>query len=703
MPMTDKELEEIAKSYQAKTDKNAKPSAEVASPEDKDGFIMESLKDLGISGAEGFSFGQAKKALSYYQALQEASNPEEFDSLYQQKLKENEEALERIKERSPIMYWTGEIGGGLLNPLPGGLAKGAATALGLTKAASAIAELSPVLGKAAQGTAEGALMGGGLSALDSEKEGKDLISDIVQGAKFGGLTGGALSGTGGLAKKAWESLKKESPTAQKAARAFELEKEGLGPEPLKPGRSFSDETPTELKSEPISLGSTSGMSKLIGELQNTAKRVSDSAIKLFDHSINQYQQFFEKNAKVPLSVNDEVIGNDINQILTAINNNKEELKKALGSNFIRELTQTSSPFLTPQYGDVNAGQLNSLRRELIKNLDKIEDIDVKNMLVGENGLIKAIEKTLTKKFPEFSTLKNNIDIAARPAERLMEEELMADPNLPKKSRIFLSDLDPDVARSKLEKVVKDLSKRYYTGGISSAEERKLFEQFLQNYENSLNELSNKQITAKDELGDLLAKALGSELKKTGISKGEDAFVARSRLLREAGAESPEALKRAVETSGGNIGALIATAGWRPENDKALLSVMPLLKGKVGAGLLGFPAIKGAQYAGKIAGSAPVKGFKALQQLPINQLKAIANQLSSSESPYISNIGRSAAEGLEQSGMGRAIFLHQIFTNPDIRKELGLTVNDEGKFESKPEYSEEEQRKAVLEEMSKKGM
>jgi len=154
------------------------------------GSVLQTLLDTAVGAGQGVTFGTGEDiAAGGLAAVDYLSGDKgDFSDLYKKRHEQTTDFIEESEERSPVLYKTAEIGGGILS----GLLSGGSTA-GLRAAT--------VLGRAGQslkvGATAGSLYGLGESKesfLGSNEDRKKVVEDIV----FGGLSGAALGAGGDL-------------------------------------------------------------------------------------------------------------------------------------------------------------------------------------------------------------------------------------------------------------------------------------------------------------------------------------------------------------------------------------------------------------------------------------------------------------------------------------------------------------------------
>jgi len=138
------------------------------------------LESAGLGAAQGLSLGFADEAEGFTRALANL----DLDG-YKKYRDIARERYTKAGEVNPYSFAAGELGGGLLLPIPGA---------GAAKATS-------LLGKLGTTAAKGAAIGAGYGAGYSEKEGLESLEDAAIGGALGGVLGGGL-GASSAAKAA---------------------------------------------------------------------------------------------------------------------------------------------------------------------------------------------------------------------------------------------------------------------------------------------------------------------------------------------------------------------------------------------------------------------------------------------------------------------------------------------------------------------
>jgi hypothetical protein len=381
----------------------------------------------------------------------------------------------------------GGVGGMMLNPIPGAGAKALVEAAGAAKLAKAL-EVAPTL---VSRVGTGALIGGGTEAIRSKADigSKEYFKDIGKGMGMGGAFGVGEEYLGRTGTWAKEEIAK-SPKIQRIIRAFQLSKG----------------TPFEMnpEGEPIKLTEEltregGGPSKILKQLDYVKRELATSFKRMYDVAKEDFNDFFRVNGKTVLNSDQPEISNIIN----VLNQHKSDLSKAIGSGEINKLTNLNavidpaSGVLASKNYQGTVSDLYDLRRALLDNVgsDKIKqlDRDTFTSLYGgkdKKGLVNEIDELLSNMFPDstkqgikgYSTLKNNIDKAASPLEKLInktaDEEAIS---------LRLSDLSDNKSNQTVQNALDRILKRMGPA-FGDAEQRNAFNQMVDTYEDVLSHM-----------------------------------------------------------------------------------------------------------------------------------------------------------------------------------------------------------------------
>ncbi len=166
-----------------------------------------------LGAQEGLTFGAASKLAGVAGALggKFGGDVRPISEIYQEAQSEDKALREAAKEQNPASYIAGQLGGGVLMPVPGG---------------AALKGLGAVEKTAAQG-----LIGGGLEAAGRTESLSELPGNVIKGAAVGGLAGGAVGRLGQLASRITEGARKGAgQLAVKATGATASQAEKFAPE-----------------------------------------------------------------------------------------------------------------------------------------------------------------------------------------------------------------------------------------------------------------------------------------------------------------------------------------------------------------------------------------------------------------------------------------------------------------------------------------
>jgi hypothetical protein len=130
------------------------------------------------------------------------------------------------------------------------------------------------------------------------------------------------------------------------------------------------------------------------------------------------------------------------------------------------------------------------------------------------------------------------------------------------------------------------------------------------------------------------------------------------------------LKQRVNDSSQNMAALVGVVGKNQAQGHMRVEDMAQAFEDPKGLFKGLSTLNLARAAGKTEASikALTPGIK-LRDMTIDQLKEVARSLSKKDNVIVSNIGKSAMQGLEENPMYKGVFLNQIAQNPELRKNI----------------------------------
>lgn len=703
------------------------------SPSADTGFVPETTEDSSLiedlletagagaaSVAQGFTVGQGTKLLGAIEALGEAkdlSDLEKLYSRYQELAGKRKEQYQELSGKHPFVSTAGEIGGAILNPLPGAAAKTAVELAGAAKLAKALQ--LPVGLVSRMGT--GGLLGGGMSAITSEKEGLDYLKDIGIGTGVGlGLGFGEFVGAEKFTPWAKDYIAK-SPKIQNIIRSFQL----------------SRGTPFEMNPEgkPIYLTEPAeraggGPTPIFQQLDYVKNKMVDSLQKMYNFSRKEFDGFFNNYGDEILDVNNP----QIKTVLKILEDNKGILSKAVGSekieNLVGGLPRTGSlgELIEGNYkGTVS--NFYDLRKALYDKINHLTDLnvldrDTQRLLYGEagkGGVVNLIDEALSSspKFGKtYTNLKKNVDVAASPFENLLNR----DPN--DEARVIrLSDLSKDEATKKANAIFSTMAESLGSTGFSDVKRRVVFNNMIDKYEEVIKTLYQNSPEFKgimDRLGKIKVKgktASSSEIEEalTKLQSGEpieaigdipisklskevqDALKAEFKSLKSrASFEPPAKMEKMTKDVARDISTLKTQTGIRDATDPELGDIFtkplgagsPLELTTRTASTLGSGVRKIEDFAKGLPSylkTPVVKSAQAavdLKKANMDQLKQWAEILSKDKRPSVSNIGRAAMSSLEENPVAKAAFLNTIMQNSTAREILRLSPGKPEKKEEK---------------------
>jgi GH24 family phage-related lysozyme (muramidase) len=338
---------------------------------------LQQVKDLARATAQGASFGFSDEALAMVRAIKEKRK-------YEDVVKEEREALERISKESPVLATGAELIGGIGPALltGGGSAVAQAGRAGIMAAAKAAAK-------------EGAKFGAATALGKTEQ----LFEKPVEAAKevaMGAVTGGALGGliTGGtqaLGKAlpaVGEKFAKEFPRAK---TAFEYAKRtGKEVGSIEPAVSKELETTALGLTESLRQSQKMG-SKRIGEYID---RLSDKGVKITSNDLSKSQAV-----------------KSVRELATAIDDVLPRIpsdKRGQIQSFLDKMTPSGESLLQIEQ-QFSPSEIYSIRKtlsqtyhNLIKNDPNISFATKSKMLQAEEALRKALED----KLPAYKALND---------------------------------------------------------------------------------------------------------------------------------------------------------------------------------------------------------------------------------------------------------------------------------------------------------
>jgi hypothetical protein len=741
--MTEEELREAREIAKGIGSQKAEPTPSDSSASSEEGILdyaFNTAEDVALKGLEGLGFGLPKKAMaateaaSKYIASPDEMSLEDVKKIYEEALQKNKERLELAEERTPILGGAAEIAGGFLNPLPatgakmlggvlglGKLAKGASglikaseipETLGAVEKAKRIADLArkaQFAEKAITSVGEGGLIGGGLSAINSEAESvPEFAKDVGLGTLTGLGFGAAIPIGGAAASKAWEGLKK-GEGVQKAIRAFQLTK--------------GQKTMLNPEGKPIDLDDVEGQKDVV----KMAKKATDTVFKrfkeLFDTAKNDQEAFFINHGNEKLNPVDPKISQPLNEVLQGLKDNFKLLDDVIvPSDYLKSALQVArDPLLSGKnlFLGTDISTLSKIRHNILKNSSELKGENIKRVLFGNEqegirGLVDKIDDIIMSKHPQYKQLRDNVKMAAKPAEMLLSGVVDQD-----SITAFLSDLSPEQQDKAVKGVVYRLIRQSGKEGQSGAEAGVAFDAAINQFKESVSHMAAHSPTFAEKEGfklkDLfttfkkemegmgLDKATAEKLAKEMASRfeastqGQDALstMTKTSKFADAGKMLAKELEIAQDEASKGMGVIATNTGIRPGADK---EIGGLLTKAVKAGFqpLDWPAVKTGKYLGAAARRvAPVtKTYRDLNRIPVDELKSWAQYLSASKNPKMQNIGRAAVESLNNDPtIGRAVFLNQAMSSPDIREMLGLSLA--GQKEEAESSENEEQAEARL--------
>lgn len=716
--------------------KKASPVPEVSAEAEEDSGAVSSFIDLLLGAQEGATFHLGKRGVA-------AAKAALSDKTYEEELTEIQKALDEAKERSPILFGTGELGGAFLNPVPGTLAKMGAEAIGASKLAEVVGSGASKLAEKI-GVPSAKIVGEGGSEMVPiinllEKPTTERIGALAGRMISGGIEAGLVGAGGEAVEGRYENIPRATLASMLIGSSFPLAGEAMG----RAGKKLEDydwfqkaKRGFSLSKEGIGISSISGQNTIVKRLTDSASKIKDiakstvnSAKAEFNRYIDQSKNIVDDAGKVTgpyrFTTADPQVGNELKSVMEFLTENKQLLDKILQSNtFLKDMLsqrtmRRTGPMMQemPEHYQPTFEQLSDLRRYLIEGLSKAKPEDLTRELreqirgnaeKGIPSVIDTVEKIINQKFPRYSVLKNNIDVAAKPVEKLLGQTVDEDART-----IFFSNLSEEQQNKKLEDLAYRFLERYFRGGTISGKARSIMDDFFNELTLSAKQVGKQSSKFNEEIASAYEGAskfpnpdeMAKQLKKQFPFFNEEQLkdFVRGTFV----GENIAMLKKEAMESAANVAALSALRGVRPEADEMIRSLIPLMPGK-GSPLsiihpgtwLSTGITEGSVWAGKAAGSAVPKIYSKARNFNYDKLIEYAKNLSLSDKPSVANIGRAGLEALQQNPTNKAVFINTIMTNPTIRQYLGIDLSKKDEEDEKS-YSEEDLSKRTQELLKRK--
>jgi hypothetical protein len=712
----DKEKENTFDPYAGKLVKRA--TKQEQSPDSSLDKAIKYSTDFGEGFIEGAIPFKPQTFAAGEAILSGPSSLEELYSKYREAEKINQQRYEELMKDNDVAR-VGEMAGMLFDPVVSGVSKGLVSfggrilkpLVGLSKEEKAIEtalkagdakgiasalevlnlkKSSPTLAKTlATEIPTAALMGGAYGASRSKGtlggEGEaGLSQDVIEGALTGGATGLALGSLGHGFSKLFGKASKKADIAR-AIAGKELESgDRLGvpidlEEGALSGKTFAPPEGPQLIYEDTSKRAKELTDRAVQALQkrkdelnqifeekggdtvNSAASIADTTLeKLITNAQGRAIEAAEKRAEAAgtslsnkeiVSIHDQAARKvvmpflkqnypELHYIAKGVGENRElyQLFKSTDKNFIKDLL-TGNP--------ISFSQLYNIQRRIKINANKLADdfklseID-RDILFGRGDFFGKgilynetssgektsglLEQVLEKTVPDIEKYRRAIrDIGAGPVEAILNKnpEIAAQPL---KAWNFKDAKIQNILEREFSKLIEQAGGTNVAAGYAAED---------------LNQIYNLLLKAEAE----------------GASSAQIKNIAEDILD----------LKNRVSKSSRNMAALVGVAGQNQamghmSMDEISKAYKPL---KMLEGLTSLSigrAVGKTEKQLKSLGGPPVK----LRDIGINKLKQYAEFLSKDDNAVISNIGKSAMQGLEENPMYKAVFLNQVAQSSELR-------------------------------------
>jgi hypothetical protein len=513
---------------------------------------------------------------------------------------------------------------------------------------------------------------------------KGLTDDVIENAKFGMLAGGALGSLGfGFSKM----FGKEAGTAD-ALRAV------AGKE-LESGKRLG--VPIQLEESALvgkTFGEPEGQQLIFRETENVAKDLTERAIGSLQSAKDKLNNLIS-----------EVGGSPINDVASEAHPLFEKLTKDLYSRMYRKYEKLRKRDLTDAENEkiwrdatrrVTEGLLQQNYPELYTLLQYAKDKKIgRFMETIERGFIENLQYGKPINFDTLFQFQKRMrqrysELADKLYLNTMERNIILGKGDYAGSGIMYNQASefgaktPGLMEQALERIAPDVD-----------EYRKLIKDYAAGpVETILNE--NAEIASQplkawnytdDKIKNILQKKFESLIELAGgtnIAASQAANqlddIYRVMLKAESQGKSGKELqkladdilelKQRVNDSSQNMAALVGVVGKNQAQGHMRVEDMAQAFEDPKGLFKGLSTLNLARAAGKTEASikALTPGIK-LRDMTIDQLKEVARSLSKKDNVIVSNIGKSAMQGLEENPMYKGVFLNQIAQNPELRKNI----------------------------------
>lgn len=590
---------------------------------------VESLSDLGRGSVQGLSAGLSDEAIAAIKASLPDDSGADWKTLFRQYQEQEQAKNQAAKERSPVLYGTGEIGGMIAPAL---LTAGATAPLQAGAKITASTLGRKALAGAGVGAAQGALMGGTMSEKGkligaTPEEEEALKADIIGGTATGALVGGALHPAAAAVKGSYNAIKSkignkvenyisDSPFWSQAKKSLELGEKG-----------------TNIYSEKAAAGPIGETTGLIHQDTNATKDLVNRIYGVDTKLGQKVGQSIDNATEQGVTV-------DLTQpMLDSINRAKDILEKdqtLMANPKAQKLYDTI--FQMSDNGDFNAATLTpkevqSLRQDVV---DFSDSIKLKNPDIASLGynFQAQIGDLLKQTVPEYRVASERFE----QFRRLVPETLISGAIPVDISGIKLGNLKNDEA--KLFSSAKNMIQGARMPGSGPGTAKETFKNVI----NGIDEFE---------------KAEASRVKSGAIPANEEL----PKLINESNESQASSMEKMIKDRAD--GSALLQQAWRVNPQE---SAATSIKGSMfGRGSVMNLANKYGLYKDTLTKpiASPVKLTQKIYNASEEQLRGMAQKMS--EVPGLQSVGKTLLKGLDNkdnAGVNAAIF--SIMQNPQAR-------------------------------------
>jgi hypothetical protein len=441
--------------------------------------LSKDAKDLLSGVGQGVTLGFGDELLGGAEALKQKASEalgtsedsgKNLLELYREYQKQNQDAWDASKARSPWLTTGGEIGGGLL--LGGGLGL-------LGKGAQGASLGMQVLKGAGIGAAAG--IGGSKGTIENNPE--EMAKDALVSSAFGGVAPVALAGGGKIISKVGQAVE-DSPLANKLANTWDLVKNKGYTFSGKKAGAIEDEYNDAIKSITNQfLDPLKQSSKMYGDALDTAAS-NGSKLSLADDDLLSALKSAQTRYKGGLTP-------EMQSLL-----NKHGSQSFDGEN-VRQLTNALDPS--------EAKKLQLAIRQLGQGTAYADT-------TAMSDLDKALTGGIRNSLPEGELSKiNSLFGAARDTVAPLVNKGEIDPNFQSK---WVSDIDTDTLPTKMNDYLSKIVRKYQDGNVQGDQSRSTVSNILNNLKN-VNETNQVNFADPEQIG----KQIQDASMKAAIRKG----------------------------------------------------------------------------------------------------------------------------------------------------------------------------------------